>query len=419
MPFEKQDSKLGALLKIADIVDDTSIKRGLLLSRYTGLPLGRALVLLGSVSDQLVKDSILMQSLVRDQILPLSAARKALSLLHRQSWSLPEACSALGIDSTIVSNNRLGELLKESYLLNEEELDLALYINEHSNLPLGYVVGLLGRTSASKLKYALNLQRAIRSGRIPRQSAIYGLRTINKRAIVGDYDRNALFKPLASLLVQSGVVQRQEMSRAFQIANSIDRMTALVLIENRFIEKELLLAAIKARELILTGQASESTAAGMISQCARALANEKSHLIVSDDRIKSFQDFLKAMGFLDAEKLSSLMNEIQRRPELSANVVDHLMHTRKIDYNDTSQAIHSAFKNDKFLTAILRNTTTLDQDIVDSAVVFYELYNDGRMRLDQIAVNFTIQSELNRAEIEKSIGEHRIDQNSDSRIDAD
>ncbi|MBX9695401.1 MAG: hypothetical protein K2Z81_23655, partial [Cyanobacteria bacterium] len=257
---DEHDSKLGALLRYADVLDELAIKRGLLLSSYTGLPLGRCLVLLGSAESQAVKGAVQLQSLIREELVSLSTARAALTLMVKQKWSLTEAFSALSVDCGLVSRNRMGELLIESGMVSQDELELALYVNDHSGLPLGYAIGLLGKSSPGKLKYALTIQRSIRSGSLSRSEGITALEQIKDEALEGDFDRNALFSPLAKLLLKSGIIEQEDLDEVYQRCAETGSMTALDLIDHELISHDLLVATIRIRELVLSGSLTQEAA---------------------------------------------------------------------------------------------------------------------------------------------------------------
>lgn len=395
MTKQMNDSKLGALLRYAEILEEQDIKRGLVLSQYTGLPLGRSLVLLGCVSAEMVRSSVQVQSLIRDGLLEPKIAKRALHLVQRQDWTLAEAFSALGVDQLLVRENRLGDLLMSARFIQFDELELALYVNEQSSLPLGYILAMLGKAAPAKLKLALSLQTEIRAGRIDRIDAVQRIKDLRDKN-VGNADRNEVFLGIGQLLVQASVIADFQLQQALEASDEIDRMTALILIDLGLLTRELLVATIRLQELVATGSINASQAAAALSRiyktgfCSTTALDKEQ----SEGFTLCFEDFLIKTGYLDSGRLNRIVDEVIDRPELTATVLKHLMSSPMHSYDGSRKAIECSFKDSNLFSELLRNCTSVDKELINSAIVLYELYREGQMRIDQAAISFSLQAEL-------------------------
>ncbi len=169
-------------------------------------------------------------------------------------------------------------------------------------------------------------------------------------------------------------------------------MTALDLIDNDLVSADLLVATIRIREIVLSGSLTQEAAEKMLAKCACSV--RETNLLMASTRAMCLEDFLKVLGYLNSERLKGLFDEVMRTPELSAQIVNHLIRTRFVTYSNSEEAISIAFRNNSTLRELLSNCSSLDRKVIDSAILFYELYSEGRLKLEQAVLNFTIQAEL-------------------------
>ena len=75
----ENDFRLGRLLVDLDLVTRTRVEQAAVLSSLTTLPLGKLLSMLDYVPERLIKSTIEAQSLLRDRLIKLDLAKKAMS----------------------------------------------------------------------------------------------------------------------------------------------------------------------------------------------------------------------------------------------------------------------------------------------------------------------------------------------------
>ena len=74
----ENDFRLGRLLVDLDLVTRTRVEQAAVLSSLTTLPLGKLLSMLDYVPERLIKSTIEAQSLLRDRLIKLDLAKKAM-----------------------------------------------------------------------------------------------------------------------------------------------------------------------------------------------------------------------------------------------------------------------------------------------------------------------------------------------------
>ena len=66
--IEPENYMLGELLTFFEVVHEKDVKRGLILSKHTGLPLGKCLVMLDVVTPEVVRAAVEAQSMLKDEL---------------------------------------------------------------------------------------------------------------------------------------------------------------------------------------------------------------------------------------------------------------------------------------------------------------------------------------------------------------
>src|SRR5690606_19487742 len=83
--------KLGELLIRSGILTSQQLLESIELAKQTGTPIGRMLVMCGTVSENVLHGSVQIQSLLRENQLDLDAAIALLTMVHAQDIPLEEA----------------------------------------------------------------------------------------------------------------------------------------------------------------------------------------------------------------------------------------------------------------------------------------------------------------------------------------
>lgn len=399
MADEPIDLKLGTLLTYFGVVSEQDVKRGLVLSKHTGLPLGKCLVILDFVTNEVVRAAVEAQSMIKDGLLDNDAAREAMGVVHRKRWSLPDALIVLGVDAYATRGTRLGELLSSAEQLKLEQLDIALKASDSSGLPLGRVLVLLSKLSEPSLALALNLQRDVRSGKLERNHAIERLKheknSVNAEGRDGDKDDKRV--RIGELLISSQLLSEAEVQSAVEMSKANDKMVGEVLIEMGWVSEDLLTAALRLQEMVWSGGVSVYRAASVLKQIDKSglTAEEglaKAGLTTSDfQKQVSFCDFLRLSGYLNKDSMKGIVQMVMSNPELIATVMKHARKEGQLSKDYLRESIKLSFKNTELLSFLLKYAKSEDKALIDSAVIMHELLKSGKLTLDQAVVNFTIR----------------------------
>ncbi len=174
----KNDVKIGELLTGVGVVTSGDLQEAIQIAKRMNLPIGRVIVMSGVISEQNLQYSLEAQSLIRDGLLEFEAAITALKTCYKKGISLQEALAeqkwAPRQDRT---SNKLGELLVDSNMVSQSQLDSALYASFETGMPLGGTLVIQGVMSAQLLPMVLTAQEQIRDGKITRLEAVEQLKS--------------------------------------------------------------------------------------------------------------------------------------------------------------------------------------------------------------------------------------------------
>lgn len=381
MKKSKDDYRLGSLLVKLGLVTEVWIRRSLTLSHFTGLPIGKSLMLLGCISPDELRAVIEAQWMLKDKLIDLSCARDAIKIVQRSNWSLADALVVLGIDAHFVRGTRLGELLVGSGGVDAAQLDIALGASETAGLPLGRVLVLLNQTNEALVESALAIQREIRAGTLDRAQAIALLQA--RRADHATKNETTQYIKIGKLLLVASVLPREEIKQAIVEARQSGRMLGQVLVEKNRISEEILIAALRLQDMVWKGALT-------VGQAAEVLTNISKHKLgvvesflqmgIRYDHVErnlTLCDFLRLSGYLSGATLEDIVNKTLCSPEF-------------LGKTNLSDAMRSHCYDDQSLLRILKTTRQQDLRLINSAAVLYELVCDGKMKLDQALVHLSM-----------------------------
>lgn len=172
-----KDVKIGELLTGVGVVTSGDLQEAIQIAKRMNLPIGRVIVMSGVITEQNLQSAIEAQSLVRDGFLDFDTAVSALKASYKKDISLQEALAELRwAPKQDITSNRLGELLVDSAMVSQHQLDSALYASFETGMPLGGTLVIQGVLSAQLLPMVLTAQEQIRDGKITRNDAVETLK---------------------------------------------------------------------------------------------------------------------------------------------------------------------------------------------------------------------------------------------------
>ena len=395
----ENDFRLGRLLVDLDLVTRTRVEQAAVLSSLTTLPLGKLLSMLDYVPERLIKSTIEAQSLLRDRLIKLDLAKKAMYLVRSSGISFGEALRALGFENPGTRRSRLGELLTDSKKIGSEQLEFGLAISNSSGLPLGQVFILMNKITEDFLRVALALQRELRRGNIERPRVIARLATADQADETANSlpSLNSERTKLGELLVSAGIIEEEKLIQASEISASLNMLLGEFLIQKSVIERDVLTLALKLQSLNWQGKISLAQAAGILKDATNYLSSDDfkidSNGSVSemDERAISLFNFFRLSGYLSASMLHDAVEKLKTRPRLIASVMKHAETGHDTAEGVNQEATRLALKDPRTLRMILNEIYPEDRPIVDSGLVLHKLVQDGKMSLKEALFNFSIK----------------------------
>lgn len=257
MPQPPSDNAIGSLAAELGLVSNFDLIDAREMSTYNSIPFGLGLLTGGCLNRAQLTILLRAQSLLMDQVATrdeiLCATREVLldsrislrTALCRSKWVSPNH-----------PTNTLGELLIGSHLLTPLQFARIHNFSNHSMLPIGRVIVLLGLLSSSMVYALLDVQREIRKGSINRNDGMMKLRSLASRTIETlppnpRMGKSKTKRPLlGELLVEAGVLSTTDVICAVSIAQPRQKLLGEVLREFNWISEQLLQDALALQKLI-------------------------------------------------------------------------------------------------------------------------------------------------------------------------
>lgn len=165
-------NKLGELLLDAEIITQDNLNLALRQSQATGLPLGRILVSLGMLVDELLASALNAQMFVRDGTLNKKQAIEGLRAARERRLVVAKFLKQQGFSNGVLPKTiRLGQLFTKAEVLSEDQLwdSLAGVLREKK--PMGEILIKSNLLDRKQLVTALNLQQMIANRTLTAQQA--------------------------------------------------------------------------------------------------------------------------------------------------------------------------------------------------------------------------------------------------------
>ena len=175
MSETKRAVKLGALLVGLEFITQQELVAIMDMANQVGMPLGRALVLSGKITDAELNIALQLHALMRTSDVTMETAKKTFSLVCYQGMPLIDALQRTGWTPSVnlpKETSQLGTLLLEAEMISEEQLREAQETSHKLGLPLGRILTLMGLVSHPVIVRVVDLQSMIRMGRLSQEEAI-------------------------------------------------------------------------------------------------------------------------------------------------------------------------------------------------------------------------------------------------------
>lgn len=165
--------RVGELLVDAQIISSSEMTEAIQVSKRLGVPIGRVLMMSGSVRQDELAASLQVQPLIREGQIPYDAAISALRRVHQLRMSIADAFAQEDLRPDIEDNPEyLGELLLDSNLVAPEDMERAIQTSMTSGIPLGSALVLQGILSPALFPSLQRIQKQLIEGALTREEGI-------------------------------------------------------------------------------------------------------------------------------------------------------------------------------------------------------------------------------------------------------
>jgi hypothetical protein len=383
---EQKTLRLGELLTHAGIVQANELSEAVKTSSETGLPIGRVLIMSGFLTDQELQAAVQAQSMVKDRVIDLELALKALQSVSQEGLTLEQALRALGwVNKRSSTTATLGEFLISAELCSQEQLDEAMRTSQETGLPLGRVLVLIQAVTDELLTSALTAQVLVRDNKITKEEAIQALASARRRRVsieVSLSDHGFYKAPirqsikLGELLVLAGLLNESDLMTALELGLARQTPVGQVLVQTGQMTRAGLDAALKVQDMVSDGtlhalQAAEALRQVVLKNISISQAVAELGLLKSDpSETIRLGEILQAAGVLTSE--------------------------------DINKAIELSTKNSALVGKMLLVSGMIDEGMLHSALRCQFLLREGFLKMEQAVVALN-HSQKNRISFDDAL----------------
>lgn len=390
MNAESKPIRLGELLIEVGIIRPAELTDAIKVAGDTGLPIGRVLIMSGYVTDHELQAAVQAQSLIKDRLLEMDLASRALKKVAEEDIALDQALKNLGwTTSRSLTTAKLGELLLGAELVTTTQLNEALRTSHETGLPLGRVLVLTQAVSDEMLSAALTAQVLVRDAKISKEHAIQGLKSAKRRRVTIEVSlmEHGFYRPpirqsvkLGELLTLSGIVDESDLMNALELGLSREQPVGQVLVEAGYITKDVLSAALKMQEMVANGTLNALQAGEALRQIAVRnvpIAQAVAELSLAKDEPE------EAIGLSEILKASGVVTE-----------------------EDIKKAIDISARNSALIGKMLLVTGMIDEATMHAGLRCQFLLREGFLSMEQaiVAINHTQRQQISLDDALQELG---------------
>ncbi|HEY9676730.1 MAG TPA: hypothetical protein V6C76_01920 [Drouetiella sp.] len=295
-------AKLGELALAAELIDEEQLNEALKTSQETGLPLGRVLVLIQALNDELLSASLTAQVLVRDGKISRDQAIQGLKSAKKRHVTIEVSLMDHGFYRPPVRQSvKLGELLVLSGLVHDSDLMNALEMGLTREQPIGQVLVDSGYINKDVLSAALKLQRMVTNGTLNALQAAEAVRQVATRQVsiaqavaelgLLKFDANETIR-LGEILKASGIVTDDDIKKAIELSSRNSALVGKMLLVTGMIDEQMLHASLRCQFLLREGFLNMDQATNALRHCQGSRC--------------SFDDALHELGYIIHSKQPGL-----------------------------------------------------------------------------------------------------------------
>jgi hypothetical protein len=356
------------------------------LSKKTGSPIGRVLVMLACVEQADVDAALHIQRMIRDSQISPDFGVQALHEASGQRKPITEILSQFGQSKEYIIRNALGELLVDAGMMTRQALAEAIRVSTHAGMPLGKYLSVTGNISTPVLFEALNAQVALRDKTISRDQAIQRVKeaSIKRTAIgqsvvtVSQSNQQKTEIKLGELLCMAEVISEADVLSAIEVGLFRQQPIGQVLVDSNVIPEFLIGPAIELQNMVKRKDLRPMQAAQVlmyIRQERISVADALKQLGLGTKKLEGWKEALELLrmaGLLGEVTAKTLMELAEKRKGeeakalLDSGLLDELIFQAAVRCNGLLQ--QKRLRKDQAVIALhycMRSRTGLDDALSD------------------------------------------------------
>lgn len=168
--------KLGDMLVLSGLLSEEKLREALESSLLNECPVGEVLVQKGLLSKRVMDAALKIQDMVTNDVVAPQAAGMILKSVAENKRTIPQAVAEIGVDKLDRRQTvRLGELLKLSGILTEDDIKHAISLSVLNTSLLGKILVSTGQIGESTLQNGLRCQYLLQQSAITEEQAVLAL----------------------------------------------------------------------------------------------------------------------------------------------------------------------------------------------------------------------------------------------------
>ncbi len=375
-----EKKKLGGLIVELGLIDNRDLGQALSIAQETSLPLGRVLVLSEMLSEEVLQGVLRCQSLMKQNLVDLDLARKAMQIMSKEEVSLDDALFKLGWNPEATKDTTpLGELLIDAGYVTRDQLQQSLEKSTQTGLPFGRLLVFSGALTEGLLTGALNAQILIRDGKLSKPQAVEALKEAKVRQTTievqlkekGFYDIPRRSCPrLGELLLFCGVISQSDLVSALELGLMNKTPVGQVLTESNQVSRKIMDAALQVQNLMAEQKMTITDARQVIGAVKDGTSLEDAVQEIENQRETEAPP-------QKVEKLKSFVS-----------LFDFLKNLGRIDDEQANEAFHMAKHNSDVLSQVLLISGSLDAGTIERAEDCRKLVQAKKLSLEHANIAF-------------------------------
>jgi hypothetical protein len=309
--------RLGEILVEAGVVRSDIVNQSLAIAKTTKMPLGRVLIDHAQLSDLLIRNAIEMQTAVREGRFTKEHATKLIRTAHCNNITVEQADAQLAWERAFkTSFSELGKLFLAAGVIPEESLWNAQLESKSEGAPIGAYLAEKESIAPELMSDALKIMVLCREQRLSNTEAIMLLQKIASEKLSFEDAAVALGLTrileerrlrLAELMVEANVLNEATALEAVELSIEKKRFLGEILVEEGFINPNLLEAALNLQEMVNVGILVRSHAAELLG-IVQQLNTPLDDVLYELERINKMARFMLNAGLVSEKDQNRLFS---------------------------------------------------------------------------------------------------------------